>query len=409
MKGPPIAVAVTAVLVLFLPCFVSAATLNVPGTYSTIQAAVDASSPGDIIDVAAGTYDEQITLVGAKSSLTFTGAGVGLTIVRPTSVLADGEYDVQIYASGTMFSGFTFDFDNTGSRLGSDFKTGLLIGETGDVLHPEVAIENVNISNCEIIPADSGVGIIIGKDRDVSGLVITNTTILCDPNNDGLASGIYINPTILNDVGGSNITVPVISGNTINGHLDYGIAVETGDFTVSGNTISNTVGTANRHGIRYTDWYDLTHANVTITRNTISNMVNGIDARSGSGLGSLAGSITENAISSCTIGVSVGAGGAGAAVNQNSIASTNTTLMENTSGGILDASVNWFGSADETVVITKLVNSNTIDFSPLIRIGTDTDGVTAGFQPDLFSLRVHDLGQQVGPLGRLTEAKVVGV
>ncbi|PIR92237.1 hypothetical protein COU01_02690 [Candidatus Falkowbacteria bacterium CG10_big_fil_rev_8_21_14_0_10_44_15] len=395
MKGPPIITAVAVALFLFLPCFASAATLNVPGTYATIQAAVDASAPSDIIDVAAGTYDEQITIVGAKSSLTFTGAGVGSTIVRPTSVLADGEYDVQIYASGTMFSGFTFDFDDTGSRLGSDFKTGLVIGETGDGVHPEIVIENVNISNCEIIPADSGVGIIIGKDRDVSGLVINGNAITGDPNNDGLASGIYINPTILNDPGGSNITVPVISGNTINGHLDYGIAVESGDFTVSGNTISNTIGAASRHGIRYTDWYDLTHANVTITRNTISAMVNGIDVRSGSGLGSLAGSITENSVSSCTIGFSAGTG-ANVTVSKNSINGTNTQLVENTSASTLDASNNWLGSADETVVITKLVNPSTIDFTPIVESGVDSDGVTVGFQPNRTLLRVHLLGAQAG-------------
>ena len=68
-----------------------AATLNVPGTYPTIQAAVDVSQPGDIIQVAAGTYtDLHVRQSGAiidsagvfvKSGITIRGAGPGSTIV----------------------------------------------------------------------------------------------------------------------------------------------------------------------------------------------------------------------------------------------------------------------------------------------------------------------------------------
>jgi hypothetical protein len=60
------------------PCF----SISVPGDYPTIQAAIDASSYGDTVQVAAGTYNEDITL---KSGVTVQEAG-GLAIwsLRPS-------------------------------------------------------------------------------------------------------------------------------------------------------------------------------------------------------------------------------------------------------------------------------------------------------------------------------------
>ena len=81
----------------------AAATINVPGDYSTIQAAIDAASAGDTIIVAAGTYvgftvNKDVTLLGARhdvdpdgstdrgdesvitGQVTFTSEGNGATL-----------------------------------------------------------------------------------------------------------------------------------------------------------------------------------------------------------------------------------------------------------------------------------------------------------------------------------------
>jgi pectin methylesterase-like acyl-CoA thioesterase len=48
--------------------------------FSTIQAAVNAAGNGDTIEIAAGTYREQVTVSG--KDITIHGAGAGQTIIE---------------------------------------------------------------------------------------------------------------------------------------------------------------------------------------------------------------------------------------------------------------------------------------------------------------------------------------
>lgn len=62
---------------------------------ATIQHAVDevpAACTGTVVNVAAGTYDEQVAVVG--KNLTILGAGVGSTIVKPSAVSANSSHVV---------------------------------------------------------------------------------------------------------------------------------------------------------------------------------------------------------------------------------------------------------------------------------------------------------------------------
>ena len=78
-------------LTLITASMAHAAVLNVPGSYATIQSAIDAAGAGDTVQVAAGTYYENITL---KNGVTVQGSGAETCIIQGNGtssvVLANG-------------------------------------------------------------------------------------------------------------------------------------------------------------------------------------------------------------------------------------------------------------------------------------------------------------------------------
>jgi len=95
-----IAVVAGMILLLAAPP-VEGATIYVPGDQPTIQAAVDAAGPGDTVEVAAGTYYENVVV---NNSLTLLGAGAADTIVDGQGL----DYPINVAGSWVNVSGFTF-------------------------------------------------------------------------------------------------------------------------------------------------------------------------------------------------------------------------------------------------------------------------------------------------------------
>ena len=85
----------------------------------------------------------------------------------------------------------------------------------------------------------------------------------------------------------------------------------------------------------------------------------------------------------------------------NDLSGNTEFAANNLLGGTLDASGNWWGSADENVVAAAI--NGPVDFTPFLTSGTDTDGGTTGFQGDFSDLFVTTLGAQTGPTGRIQE------
>jgi len=92
---------------------VFAATLGVPGTYSTIQAAINAASSGDTVLVSAGTYVEALTLadgvtlrsVSDASSTILDGTDLGDSIVEMASNSTIDGFTLQNGTTGTLYLG----------------------------------------------------------------------------------------------------------------------------------------------------------------------------------------------------------------------------------------------------------------------------------------------------------------
>ena len=74
--------------------------LEVPTQFSTIQAAIDAAQPGDIVHVLPGDYQEDLVL---KEGVRLQGSGPEVTTLRPTG---PGTYTL-VGANDSTIDGFT--------------------------------------------------------------------------------------------------------------------------------------------------------------------------------------------------------------------------------------------------------------------------------------------------------------
>ncbi len=183
--------------------------IHVPGQYPTIQEGIDAANPGDIVMVAPGRYEEEITL---KADVVVRGAGEGLSIIDGQ----DDEGDV-VKAIGnsinedTKLQGFTI----TGAISGGSMPGG------GGVFCNSGAAPD--ISNCRVEGNDTGIACWNGSEAYIHNCVIIHN------NYTGISTGAgatIVNNTIhdcrtgFNDYSGYR---PVVMNNVITGNSAYGI------------------------------------------------------------------------------------------------------------------------------------------------------------------------------------------
>jgi hypothetical protein len=156
-------VALIAVLAAFISLgavVAHAAIRNVPGTYSTIQAAVNAALSGDTIIVAAGIYDEQVVIDG--KNLTLKGAG-DTTILRPS--LPATLTTLYTYPAGTFWPG---------TNLSSIILVKNVNGVGAGVTIKNLKVDGVNVTT-EPTGADRLAGILFGESAGLVQNVTVNT------------------------------------------------------------------------------------------------------------------------------------------------------------------------------------------------------------------------------------------
>jgi|GEM_PF-6650526 len=214
--------------------------------YPTIQAAVDAASPGDTIAVAAGTYNENVTIT---KSLTLNGAQAGNAVAGRTFA-SSGESTVAGVADG--------------------------IG-TITVNAPNVTIDGFSLSD---VRSAFAVYAVVVKSGGASAKITNNvidTVTTSDTGVNGTAQGVYL------EGGPDSVQVTSNSFNNIHSARSAkGILVgSNGDSNAStddifqGNVITNvTSDTKGAYGISFGN-ATAPHSNVQIKNNTISSLTGG--------------------------------------------------------------------------------------------------------------------------------------
>lgn len=341
--------------------------------YNYIQNAIDASASGTI-NVAAGTYEEQITI---NKDLTLTGAGASTTTIQaPASMgtvnVRGGTQAIQgvvnvIGASAheinVNINGFTIDGNYQTPASSSTWFAGIVHSNADGTIEDNI----ITKTKQEILGGDAaswrGHGIWVG---DASTVTINNNEI-----SEWQRNGIEIRDaaataTITNNILTGMDTTPSVS----NGITFYGAT----DGTVSGNTVTGCKYTGSGSG---NDFYGGTQACAiisydglgifTVSNNTVINNDMGIYSRLNS-VGNITGNIIEdnlyfgivfrkgdvtatyNTITGGEIGIFIPSTrpdtGIAPVANNNNIDGNTLFGVKNDAAYLIDAEKNYWGSLD---------------------------------------------------------------
>lgn len=405
--------------------------------YNNLQSAINAATPGDIIELCAGTFSSAVT-VNKKLDIRGQGNGtilqnVGGDVVTYTAAgsgtsAVDRAYMRNLKISG---SGKGMRADQLVNYVTLDGVT--IDGNTTYGIHINNITGLMNdwaITNCTFNNNSSA--IYISTAANLNGLSITGSTFTNQVN-----SGIYVGQSSTAPGGLSNVTItgntftgngPVnnqaalyieklsnatISGNTFtNNGLDVnprGISINLkyGNYTgvtINGNTFienrgatQNTSGANSGYALTVSGRNDFpsygtnpgTLSNVSITNNEVTGFIRGIQVENATDWTTT--TVENNKLNGCALGI---IGSVFGTLNQ---ANFNKTLqVHNNSvvgsirafvntaqnGATMDVSCNWFGTASsnsiDTLVIDTIVNG--IVYTPWLTNGTD-NSASIGFQP----------------------------
>jgi len=206
------------------------------GPFPSIQSAIDAASAGDTINVAAGTYQENVEV---DKQLMLQGEARDTTIIDGTALASNG---VVIGASGVTFSGFTVQNFTSENESENEYE-GCGIGI--------LDADGCNISDC-LVDGNALCGIVIASSEpgscannsiegniatlNLCGIAIVSLAEASSNNHNNILKG--------NQVGGNDIGIYIdqwsdrntIAGNTVQANNE-GIWVGGDDNSIVGNDI----------------------------------------------------------------------------------------------------------------------------------------------------------------------------
>jgi hypothetical protein len=396
--------------------------------FATIQAAINAAAAtGDTIQVAAGTYSGLISL---NKSVDLLGANAGIdpnTMARGAESIIDhdGFYAIQPTADDATIDGFSFE--GNGGRVidsyaGADnltianniFNNTNIPGSQGGIQLQSGSFDDLTVEQNLFQFTGDGDALLVGGGGSFERMHIVGNHFA------GTTGGIFQNGGTINDAvveqneftGGVGMNMGdagniQIRENTFDGTFYTGFQVGTIDGEIVGNTFQNIEAYPGFFGQAFELWggqYGTTVSqNVTIENNVIH-------------YNDVAGAAEP------THGIRLRTPDAGSGIDASTIHINNNAFID---GGVrgdakairhfgdqttaVDASENWWGTTSESSIEALMEDADggtplMVDFTSFLDNGTDTDGVTAGFQGDFSTLNVTALGGQTGPVGRIQEA-----
>jgi nitrous oxidase accessory protein NosD len=201
---------------------------QVPGTYRTIQAAIDASNAGDVVDVAPGSY------CGATvtTAVTLLGHGEAIIVGCDESPTVSGELRAGFYlpgadgtsaASGTRIDGFTFD----GRGISENNLQPLALGVFARFANGVRVDDNVFEGTVQAITNTAGDGWVIARNR-IEGLTLFDCTGTLCAGGDGIVIQLAHDSVAAAGGPGAAVNRPehnVVLGNQVSGAVPDGFDV----------------------------------------------------------------------------------------------------------------------------------------------------------------------------------------